>query len=87
MSARSAQCQCESSFTCGFCLRNAKPYLFTPRTHQQAMADQQAAAWTPELQAAWEDNQADIEQEWINRTEVPNERNFAQWLAFPGDRA
>lgn len=30
MSAKSAECRCESNFTCGHCLRNAKPWLFTP---------------------------------------------------------
>jgi hypothetical protein len=39
MSARSAECRCDQSFTCGFCLRNAKPALFTPRTAQEAIAD------------------------------------------------
>lgn len=28
--AKSAECQCTSSFTCGYCCRNVKPYLFTP---------------------------------------------------------
>jgi hypothetical protein len=27
--ARSADCRCERSFTCGHCLRNAPPYFFT----------------------------------------------------------
>jgi hypothetical protein len=27
--SRSAECKCESNFTCGHCLRNAKPYHFT----------------------------------------------------------
>jgi hypothetical protein len=27
--ARSVECKCESNFTCGYCLRNAKPYHFT----------------------------------------------------------
>ena len=25
----SIECQCESNFTCGYCLRNAKPWHFT----------------------------------------------------------
>ncbi len=28
--AVSAECQCEDNFTCRYCCRNAKPYLFTP---------------------------------------------------------
>jgi hypothetical protein len=27
--AKSAECKCESSFTCGYCLRNAKPWHYT----------------------------------------------------------
>lgn len=27
--ARSAECKCERNFTCGYCLRNAKPWHFT----------------------------------------------------------
>lgn len=27
--ARSAECKCERNFTCGYCLRNAKPWFFT----------------------------------------------------------
>lgn len=27
--ARSAECKCESNFTCGYCLRNRKPYFYT----------------------------------------------------------
>jgi hypothetical protein len=27
--ARNAECKCEPRFTCGYCLRNAKPYFFT----------------------------------------------------------
>jgi hypothetical protein len=27
--AKSAECKCERNFTCGFCLRNAKPCFFT----------------------------------------------------------
>lgn len=27
--ARSIECRCEYNFTCGYCLRNAKPYHFT----------------------------------------------------------
>jgi hypothetical protein len=27
--ARSVECRCESRFTCGHCLRNAKPYHYT----------------------------------------------------------
>ena len=27
--SRSVECKCESNFTCGYCLRNAKPYFFT----------------------------------------------------------
>lgn len=30
--ARSAECKCESNFTCGYCLRNAKPWHFTCST-------------------------------------------------------
>lgn len=29
MSARPAECKCTDSFTCGYCLANAKPYFFT----------------------------------------------------------
>lgn len=29
MAARSAECRCESNFTCGHCLRNAKPCHYT----------------------------------------------------------
>lgn len=29
MPARSADCRCKTSFTCGHCLRNMKPYHFT----------------------------------------------------------
>jgi hypothetical protein len=32
---RSADCKCESNFTCGYCLRNAKPWLFTPTPTKQ----------------------------------------------------
>lgn len=28
--AKSIECRCTDSFTCGYCCRNAKPYLFTP---------------------------------------------------------
>ena len=28
--ARSTDCTCDASFTCGHCCRNAKPWLFTP---------------------------------------------------------
>jgi len=27
--ARSIECRCEYNFTCGYCLRNAKPYFTT----------------------------------------------------------
>jgi len=27
--ARSIECKCDSRFTCGYCLRNAKPYPST----------------------------------------------------------
>lgn len=27
--ARSGECRCEQNFTCGYCLRNAKPWFFT----------------------------------------------------------
>lgn len=27
--AKSIECKCESNFTCGYCLRNAKPWHFT----------------------------------------------------------
>lgn len=36
--ARSAECQCESNFTCRHCLQNAKPYLFTPSSNAEIMA-------------------------------------------------
>ena len=26
----SVECKCDHSFTCGFCLRNAPPAIFTP---------------------------------------------------------
>ncbi len=32
MPARSADCKCTPSFTCGHCLRAAKPWHFTPST-------------------------------------------------------
>lgn len=28
--ARSIECECTNSYTCGYCLRNAKPWLWTP---------------------------------------------------------
>ena len=27
--ARPIECKCEDNFTCGYCLRNAKPYRYT----------------------------------------------------------
>lgn len=30
--SRSAECECTYNFTCGYCLRNAKPWLFTCST-------------------------------------------------------
>lgn len=36
--SRSVECKCESNFTCGHCLRNAKPYFFTPSTCQEIIA-------------------------------------------------
>lgn len=27
--SRSVECRCEPRFTCGYCLRNAKPYFYT----------------------------------------------------------
>ncbi len=27
--ARNVECRCDPRFTCGYCLRNAKPYFFT----------------------------------------------------------
>jgi hypothetical protein len=30
--ARSVECKCDARFTCGYCCRNAKPYIFTPST-------------------------------------------------------
>jgi hypothetical protein len=27
--ARSVECKCEFNFTCGYCLRNAKPWFYT----------------------------------------------------------
>lgn len=27
--ARSSECQCTYNFTCGYCLRNMKPWFFT----------------------------------------------------------
>lgn len=35
-----AECRCESNFTCGYCLWNAKPYHFTPRSIGEIMAEQ-----------------------------------------------
>ena len=49
----SAECKCESNFTCGYCLRNAKPWLFTPSSprgyfsqenHRRFLLDQKAIA-------------------------------------------
>lgn len=37
---RSVECQCDHSFTCGYCLRNAPPYFFTPRTWREIIHDQ-----------------------------------------------
>jgi hypothetical protein len=31
MKPRSTECQCTYRFTCGYCLRNAKPYHYTLR--------------------------------------------------------
>lgn len=31
--AKSAECRCDSSFTCGYCLRNAPVYFFTTSKH------------------------------------------------------
>lgn len=28
--ARSIECKCDSNLTCGYCLKNAKPYFHTP---------------------------------------------------------
>jgi len=28
--ARTIECRCEVRFTCGYCLRNAPPWIFTP---------------------------------------------------------
>lgn len=28
--ARSIHCSCDSNFTCGYCLRNAPPWVWTP---------------------------------------------------------
>lgn len=44
MSTKRADCQCEASFTCGVCLRNAAPGHFTPSTNQEVMARQIAAS-------------------------------------------
>lgn len=44
-----------------------------------------APEWTPEMEASWQDNQDALEQPWIE-AEQANERRFAQWLAYPGDR-
>ncbi len=33
--ARSIECKCDPRFTCGYCLRNAKPYIFTPSTAEE----------------------------------------------------
>jgi len=30
MMAKSVECKCDPRFTCGYCLRNMKPYFFTP---------------------------------------------------------
>lgn len=39
--ARSAECRCGIDWgTCGHCLRNAKPYFFTPSTAQEIIARQ-----------------------------------------------
>jgi hypothetical protein len=37
---RSVECECTSNFTCGYCLRNAPPYLFTPRTWAEIIQEQ-----------------------------------------------
>jgi hypothetical protein len=37
--ARSIECECTYSYTCGYCLRNAKPYFFTPSHTEVICAD------------------------------------------------
>jgi hypothetical protein len=37
---RPVECRCDPRFTCGFCLRNAKPWLYTPRTFAEVLHDQ-----------------------------------------------
>ena len=36
-------CKCDSNFTCGYCLRNAKPYFFTPSTFAEQSAERMRA--------------------------------------------
>ncbi len=38
MTARPAECRCEANFTCGYCLRNAKPWLWTDCNNAQRLA-------------------------------------------------
>ncbi|MBC7603275.1 MAG: hypothetical protein H7255_11540 [Ramlibacter sp.] len=42
--------------------------------------------WTVAMEAESEANDAEQEAPWI-AAEIAGERRFAQWLAFPGDRA
>jgi hypothetical protein len=60
----SIECECESNFTCGYCVKNAKPYFFTPSTHDttkntmklnyKSLAAQQAQKANYGTQAYWD---------------------------------
>jgi hypothetical protein len=41
--ARSAECKCTESFTCGHCLQNAKPGVFTPTDNSWMWSPAQCA--------------------------------------------
>lgn len=39
--ARPEECECDYHYTCGYCLRNAPPYFFTPTPIVQFFANTQ----------------------------------------------
>lgn len=64
MSARSVECKCDPHFTCGYCLRNAKPPIYTPSSPAQRMsspAAESAAATPKERLDALDEAEADAE--------------------------
>jgi hypothetical protein len=36
----SQECRCNAGLTCGHCLKNAPPAIFTPRSSQEILASQ-----------------------------------------------